>query len=101
MTWGAHGRYRIVRMKRGRPHTVYLGCEAGSADEWHLSATVSNKDEALARELERCRRDRGVLEIGQTNDDLPNHVKLDRITSALRIWQQAHGRGGRAVRAGS
>lgn len=101
MTWSAHGRYRIVRVKRGQPHTVFLARESGATADWSLSANVSTKDETLARDLEKCRRDRGVLEIGQTEDDLPNHVKLDRITTALRAWQQAHGRGNRGVRAGS
>jgi hypothetical protein len=101
MTWSASGRYRIVRIQRGQPHTIFLGGASESAGDWQLSATVSTRDETLARNLERCRRERGVLEIGQTDDDLPNHVKLERITMALKAWQQANGRGGQAARAGS
>jgi hypothetical protein len=101
MTWSPSGRYRIVRIKRGQPHTVFLGRDSESAGDWQLSANVSTKDETLARNLERCRRERGVLEIGQTDDNLPNHIKLERITAALRTWQQANGRGGQAARAGS
>jgi hypothetical protein len=101
MTWNANGRYRIVKVKRGQPHTVFLGGESASVDAWSLSATVPTKDESLARDLERCRRDRGVLLVGQTDDGLPNHVKLERITAALRAWQQANGRGNRGIRAGS
>lgn len=101
MTVSGNGRYRIVRLKRGQPHTVYLGRESGQAEEWILSATVSTKDDQLARDLERCRRDRGLLDLGQTDEGSPNHVKLDRITTALRHWQQGHGRGNRALRPGS
>lgn len=99
MTWGTSGRYRVIRIKRGDPHTVYLGAESASPEEWSLSATVPTRNEALTRGLEQCRRERGTLQIGQTNDDLPNNVKLDRITEALRAWQQVHGRGNRGTRA--
>jgi hypothetical protein len=97
MTWGTARRYRVINVKRGDPHTVYLGDERSAGDAWTLSATISTKDALLTRDLEQCRRARGLLDLELTNEDELNTVKLSRISIAVRRWQQTQGRGGRRI----
>jgi hypothetical protein len=97
MSWSPVRRYRVVNVKRGDPHTVYLGDERSSGDGWTLSATISTKDALLTRDLEQCRRARGLLDLEPTNENELNTVKLSRISTAVRRWQQTQGRGGRRM----